>query len=113
MKLFIALIFIFFSHYSYSEQVGPSYKGPSGLSIGSYTGALSYERTDLEIPAQGISLNFTFYYSNSFTAEKYWVMETVEINYSMRYQKENFSLTIRTPNGFIYQFVGNYEFGWV
>ncbi|WP_439484095.1 RHS repeat-associated core domain-containing protein [Cyclobacterium plantarum] len=77
----------------------PNITGPGGLQANALTGNLFFQRTDLVIPGQGLSINLTFSYnSNRDTVDwgfgKGWIMP-----YAMHYEIEEDTLFLVRSDG--------------
>ncbi|MBK8553977.1 MAG: hypothetical protein IPL53_24195 [Ignavibacteria bacterium] len=92
MKYIISFLFIvLFTSVSYSQNINhPSIStAVPGMKVNSYSGSLTYERTDLEIPCQGVHIDLTFYFNSNTTSVDLGFGNGWTMTYSMIYIKQN------------------------
>lgn len=77
----------------------PNITGPAGLQVNSYTGSLFYQRTDLLLPGRGLSLDFTFSYSNNFRNQDFGYGLGFTMPYNMHYVQDSIFTVIVHGDG--------------
>ncbi|WP_315823254.1 DUF6531 domain-containing protein [Paraflavitalea speifideaquila] len=77
----------------------PNFSGPGGLQVNSYTGGLFYQRTDLQIPGPGISLDLSFAYNSADRAKDDGYGYGWTFRYNLGYTSDSSGLTFRKGDG--------------
>src|SRR5262245_34870405 len=72
---------------------------PAGLRVNSYTGNLHHHRTDLAIPARGLSLAFTFSYNSGSGANDFGYGDGWTHSFNLLYQLIGADIVIRREDG--------------
>ena len=81
--------------------IRPKIYCPNGIAINSYSGVLTYQRTDVSIPCRSMPLAAAFYYNSSANEENYNYGNGWSLGYEFRYKISNNDslITIRYGNG--------------
>lgn len=100
-----AIIFIIgltvFGSVNAQNIIRPKIYCPNGIAINSYSGVLTYNRTDVSIPGRSMPLAASFYYNSSANEENYRYGNGWSLGYEFRYKTSNNDsvITIRYGNG--------------
>lgn len=81
--------------------IRPKIYCPNGIAINSYSGVLTYNRTDVSIPGRSMPLEAGFYYNSSANEENYRYGNGWSLGYEFRYKTSHNDsiITIRYGNG--------------
>ncbi len=77
----------------------PNFSGPAGLQVNSYTGSLFYQRTDLQIPGPGLSLDMAFAYNSADRTKDDGYGYGWTFKYNLGYTSDSSGLTFRKGDG--------------
>ena len=81
------------------EITKPNVSGLYGAEINTHSGNLYYERTDLYIPGQGLSIDLTFAYNSGRTQNNWGFGYGWSFSYNMQYSIDGSSIVIEHGDG--------------